>query len=277
MILRTATWTWVQIFASCSSTVLCLTVAGPDPNSSLQTSPDGMCGQGFTCADSNFGQCCSTHYYCGTGDAYCGQGCHPDFGYCSDAGAATSATALPATASCAAVKTKTETARTTLTFRSTETSTSVVTSTFYAYVISSTSIATVQATETVTRTVSVTSTAHATATKTAYVTETYDVLLSSTSVILATSTVYVTAAVSVPVPVPDRTSAAPVPAKTFSGSPSDCMYLRPATQVEIHTRCERSGALLNKSHILGKKWYLIRGGDTCQHAAAVSGLSLQRL
>lgn len=47
----------------------------------------------MTCAGSKWGQCCSAHGYCGSGDDYCGLGCASHFGVCSQG---TTSAGLPA-------------------------------------------------------------------------------------------------------------------------------------------------------------------------------------
>ncbi|KAL8912101.1 MAG: hypothetical protein Q9171_002817 [Xanthocarpia ochracea] len=46
--------------------------------------PDATCGgaYGYTCLGSSFGNCCSTHGWCGSTAAYCGTGCQPAYGNC---------------------------------------------------------------------------------------------------------------------------------------------------------------------------------------------------
>jgi len=48
----------------------------------LEISPDGACGNGVTCLNSRWGQCCSPHGYCGDSIEYCGDGCNSAFGNC---------------------------------------------------------------------------------------------------------------------------------------------------------------------------------------------------
>jgi len=60
-----------------------LTSSGASPTTpAVQVSDDGSCGDGLTCAGSLYGQCCSQHGFCGTGDAYCGEGCQAGLGFC---------------------------------------------------------------------------------------------------------------------------------------------------------------------------------------------------
>ena len=54
------------------------------PQSELVISSDGMCGNGTTCAGSDFGGCCSWYFYCGEGEAYCGDQCRNEFGSCDE-------------------------------------------------------------------------------------------------------------------------------------------------------------------------------------------------
>jgi len=50
----------------------------------LSLSLDATCGltTSRTCLGSTFGSCCSAHGWCGSSDAYCGDGCQSDFGGC---------------------------------------------------------------------------------------------------------------------------------------------------------------------------------------------------
>ncbi|KAK8017687.1 carbohydrate-binding module family 18 protein [Apiospora rasikravindrae] len=49
-------------------------------------SPDGTCGgaNGYTCAGSTFGDCCSSGGWCGSGADYCTAGCQAAFGACDE-------------------------------------------------------------------------------------------------------------------------------------------------------------------------------------------------
>ncbi|KFY86452.1 hypothetical protein V500_07623 [Pseudogymnoascus sp. VKM F-4518 (FW-2643)] len=49
-----------------------------------KTSPNGTCNSLHTCIGSDFGQCCSKYGYCGATEEYCGDGCNPSFGRCSE-------------------------------------------------------------------------------------------------------------------------------------------------------------------------------------------------
>lgn len=55
----------------------------PLPGGVLEVSTDGSCGNGVTCQGSEFGNCCSEHFFCGANTAYCGTGCRPEFGICN--------------------------------------------------------------------------------------------------------------------------------------------------------------------------------------------------
>ncbi|KAK8123514.1 chitin deacetylase [Apiospora kogelbergensis] len=58
----------------------------PAPTQTLKVSPDGSCGGDTTCLGSEFGNCCSSHGWCGSTADYCGEGCQPNFGSgCSQA------------------------------------------------------------------------------------------------------------------------------------------------------------------------------------------------
>ncbi|KAH7135758.1 Cupredoxin [Dendryphion nanum] len=50
----------------------------------LDTSHDGTCGNGVSCAGSMFGGCCSASGQCGSTPDYCGLGCQSEFGYCQE-------------------------------------------------------------------------------------------------------------------------------------------------------------------------------------------------
>jgi hypothetical protein len=47
-------------------------------------SSDGSCGMGsgYTCSGSRWGNCCSASSYCGSEDAFCGEGCQLEYGDC---------------------------------------------------------------------------------------------------------------------------------------------------------------------------------------------------
>lgn len=57
----------------------------PPVPSGRSISPDGTCGAdtGYTCLGSSFGSCCSWAGYCGTSEAYCGNGCDRNAGECA--------------------------------------------------------------------------------------------------------------------------------------------------------------------------------------------------
>ncbi|OHW97433.1 LysM domain-containing protein [Colletotrichum incanum] len=57
-------------------------------------STDGSCAgtQGFTCAGSEYGDCCSEYGYCGKTDGHCGTGCNSAFGICAGGGTKTPST-----------------------------------------------------------------------------------------------------------------------------------------------------------------------------------------
>jgi len=125
-------WALLALATHCR-TIFCQQVAPRAPAVSdagpeLDVSPDGSCGQGFTCLGSTNGPCCSRHFFCGKGDAYCGAGCLPAFGNCDGGDASTPS---PADAGCASATTRTATIQITLTSQATETSTQVVTKTAF--------------------------------------------------------------------------------------------------------------------------------------------------
>ncbi|CAN0506963.1 unnamed protein product, partial [Discosporangium mesarthrocarpum] len=56
------------------------------PCSHLPVNPDGDCGivvSGQPAVECGEGLCCSSSGYCGTEDAYCGEGCQPAYGDCN--------------------------------------------------------------------------------------------------------------------------------------------------------------------------------------------------
>ncbi|KAF2033692.1 hypothetical protein EK21DRAFT_47263, partial [Setomelanomma holmii] len=74
-----------------SSDGTCGDDAPPKPSESTlfhkaeaEISPHGLCGShnGFNCAGSRFGSCCSQWGFCGIGSEYCGTGCQSAFGHC---------------------------------------------------------------------------------------------------------------------------------------------------------------------------------------------------
>lgn len=57
----------------------------PVPTGTLLPSPDGsdgICGSGYTCLGSVYGDCCSENGYCGNTTEYCATGCNAVFGRC---------------------------------------------------------------------------------------------------------------------------------------------------------------------------------------------------
>lgn len=61
----------------------------------LVVTTDGHCGDGYTCAGSEFGDCCSEHGWCGESTEHCGPMCQKPFGICagsSDTSVATTPT-----------------------------------------------------------------------------------------------------------------------------------------------------------------------------------------
>ncbi|PVH92943.1 carbohydrate-binding module family 18 [Periconia macrospinosa] len=69
----------------------------PRPTATAKVSMDGTCGgnNGYTCAGSSFGDCCSQYGWCGSEDGHCGTGCNPLFGKCKGNGQPTSTTSSP--------------------------------------------------------------------------------------------------------------------------------------------------------------------------------------
>lgn len=54
------------------------------PTQPLEVSEDGSCGNGITCLESEYGDCCSQFGWCGNTTDHCGLGCNPTFGYCDE-------------------------------------------------------------------------------------------------------------------------------------------------------------------------------------------------
>lgn len=82
-------------YGTCSSSQ----VPPPSGNpSNGEVSRDGSCGgsKGFTCLNSEFGDCCSQYGFCGSSKAYCAAGCKADFGKCNGAPSFPSATSTAA-------------------------------------------------------------------------------------------------------------------------------------------------------------------------------------
>ena len=82
------------VFGTCgsSNTTSSAPIPSPTSNSTVPTptavSTNGACGpsNGFSCAGSAFGDCCSEYGFCGATTLYCDAGCNPLFGKCSSAG-----------------------------------------------------------------------------------------------------------------------------------------------------------------------------------------------
>ncbi|EPE30127.1 (Trans)glycosidase [Glarea lozoyensis ATCC 20868] len=57
-----------------------------NPNLPVTASVDGSCGGQLSCLGTSFGQCCSSHGFCGSTSAYCSisGGCQTNFGLCGD-------------------------------------------------------------------------------------------------------------------------------------------------------------------------------------------------
>lgn len=60
------------------------TDSGPPPD--LTVTVDGSCGKSTTCLGSTWGNCCSSHGWCGVGPEYCSvdAGCQKNFGQCGN-------------------------------------------------------------------------------------------------------------------------------------------------------------------------------------------------
>ncbi|KAL1864377.1 hypothetical protein VTK73DRAFT_5940 [Phialemonium thermophilum] len=70
--------------SSSSSSSAAPPVATPPSNMTITT--NGLCGNTTTCSGStSYGHCCSFWFWCGDGDAFCGEGCRPEYGSCGSA------------------------------------------------------------------------------------------------------------------------------------------------------------------------------------------------
>ncbi|GKZ79585.1 hypothetical protein AnigIFM56816_003786 [Aspergillus niger] len=67
---------------------------------SVDASPDGTCGEstGYSCTNSQFGNCCSKYGYCGSTSDYCETNCDPEYGECKPVSNASSLTPTSASA-----------------------------------------------------------------------------------------------------------------------------------------------------------------------------------
>lgn len=83
------------LFGTCADSPLPSTSSAPSPTPTLRISVDGSCGSGVTCQGSTFGNCCSSHSFCGSTAAYCGAGCNPLFGSCSASASSSSSAPAP--------------------------------------------------------------------------------------------------------------------------------------------------------------------------------------
>jgi len=85
---------------------------GAVPVGSLIPSPDGsdgICGNGYTCLDSPYGNCCSVNGYCGDSPEYCDEGCQPLYGKCAGGTSPSSGASNAATMTMTSVTTVTVT------------------------------------------------------------------------------------------------------------------------------------------------------------------------
>ncbi|TLD30541.1 hypothetical protein PspLS_02315 [Pyricularia sp. CBS 133598] len=55
----------------------------PGAASKMRLSTDGQCGGDVTCADSQWGSCCSRYNWCGSSADHCDAGCQSQFGQCT--------------------------------------------------------------------------------------------------------------------------------------------------------------------------------------------------
>ena len=161
-------------------------LSGRVPAPTLKISVDGTCGNTVTCEGSQYGDCCSAHFYCGKTEAYCGKACNSSFGLCD--GSPASPPGPPSTVDSGAVdhaapsSSLLETVWTTMTFSTTSLSvlrltlwtTTTYTATFIVtdYTVVETNAYTTVATNYATVTATATATTTATATATVTTTET---------------------------------------------------------------------------------------------------------
>ncbi|KAH9433433.1 hypothetical protein MCOR02_005480 [Pyricularia oryzae] len=102
------------------------TTANPPPSPGPKVSQDATCGNGVTCQGSKWGNCCSSHGWCGSSKDYCGAGCQSLFGTCD--GVSTSSTSRSATAGGSSTSSTLTTSRTTTSSTTSSSVTSLTTS-----------------------------------------------------------------------------------------------------------------------------------------------------
>ncbi|KAB5569919.1 hypothetical protein GE09DRAFT_1101073 [Coniochaeta sp. 2T2.1] len=213
------------------------TTTTPTTTSALQISTDGSCGSGRTCSGSLYGQCCSEHWFCGSGDAYCGTGCHAEFGECED-GISTSPAPDPVTT---VTVIRTITAFATGLFTTTTTVTGAVTRTVLATsVVSTTDVRTLTQTQTLTIT-TVPALSTSVIYSYSYITRNLTQIVLSTSTLTATGCFPTSAAPSTMT----VTSLPLAPSPTLTGSPATC-----------------------------KRWYQVQKGETCATVASKNGVTV---
>ncbi|TLD28388.1 hypothetical protein PspLS_04097 [Pyricularia sp. CBS 133598] len=94
----------------------------PTPSQGLKVSQNAACGSGVTCQGSKWGNCCSSHGWCGSSKDYCGTGCQALFGSCD--AVSTSSTSRSATVRGASTSSTLATSRTTSSSTTSSSSTS---------------------------------------------------------------------------------------------------------------------------------------------------------
>ncbi|KAB5515505.1 hypothetical protein GE09DRAFT_1159821 [Coniochaeta sp. 2T2.1] len=235
--------TLVPVLLVCVTGVL---AQGPDAASTtppttptLQVSTDGSCGSGLTCSGSLYGRCCSEHWFCGTGDAYCGTGCHAEFGVCEEE------TPSPAPDPVTTVTvTRTITAFATGLFTTTATVTGAVTRTVLTTAVSvvfRTDVKTLTQTQTLTTTTAAPVLSTSVIYSYSYITKNLTQVVLTTSTLTATGCFPTSAAPSTVT----VTSLPPAPSPTLTGSPATC-----------------------------SKWYQVQKGETCATVASKNGVTV---
>jgi len=74
----------------------------PNPGNGSSVSTDGACaGNGKTCQNSPFGNCCSQYGWCGSSADHCGQGCNASFGTCGTGSTPAPSTPVSTDGTCA--------------------------------------------------------------------------------------------------------------------------------------------------------------------------------
>ncbi|KAK1764471.1 hypothetical protein QBC33DRAFT_595257 [Phialemonium atrogriseum] len=267
------------------------TSTASSPSPTPKVSEDGSCGNGVTCAGSEFGTCCSEHGYCGDGDNYCLAGCQQAFGKCDNpgGGAPGGTTAPPATQPAGPTATTTVTKTSLVT--STKTSTTIATSIVTSLVIkttTSTAVIGAPATSTATVTATVTSTKTATSivigtatgpgvgapvTSTTILTLTSKVVTTSTATVTTTST-FVRTATSIVLGGSGTTTTTRTVTSTVVGGGA-CSPTKPDTVI-TPTRGPQPSApspTLPGTAENCRTYYKVSSNDTCLRIAQRNGIS----